>query len=369
MIRPRPARIDSDPFPCPLGLDGWAAMNLEMPARVPRTEYSAHEHWPLVSQVLGRAIDQHSPAVERQRASQDFVQAWGYDFWWSVCIGSTVDLAEKRTRLGHAEYAAGGSDRDDEVGCPWRDVAEVLAFDPWAIYGRRDRATLVRRFEEQYLGNCAAHPGCVNMSGIYITLVSGLIDVFGWDLLLAAAGEDPKGFGEVTTRYADWIMQYFEALAEARIPAVMVHDDMVWTSGPFIRPAWYREFIFPAYHRLFRPLIESGKKVTFTSDGNWTPFIDDVVATGVHGVVMEPCTDMARFAERHGRTHYFIGNADTRILLAGDQAQIRAEVERCMAIGKSCPGFFLAVGNHIPANTPVANALCYDAAYRALAQR
>ena len=86
-------------------------------------------------------------------------------------------------------------------------------------------------------------------------------------------------------------------------------------------------------------------------------FLDDVADVGAHGFLMEPMTDMAYVAEKYGRTHFFIGNADTRILLSGTKAEIRAEVERCMDIGKNCPGFFLAVGNHIPANTPVASAL------------
>ncbi len=33
--------------------DGWAALNLEMPRRVPRTEYSAPRHWELVKAVTG----------------------------------------------------------------------------------------------------------------------------------------------------------------------------------------------------------------------------------------------------------------------------------------------------------------------------
>ena len=40
-----------------------------------------------------------------------------------------------------------------------------------------------------------------------------------------------------------------------------------------------------------------------------------------------------------------------------------------MAIGKSCPGFIMAVGNHIPSNTPVENALYYNEVYEELAQR
>jgi uroporphyrinogen-III decarboxylase len=98
-------------------------------------------------------------------------------------------------------------------------------------------------------------------------------------------------------------------------------------------------------------------------------FFDDVVDCGVHGLVFEPCCDMRLFAEKYGKTHYFFGNADTRILLSGTKQQIRGEVERCMDIGKGCPGFFLAVGNHIPANTPTESVLYYDEVYRELRNR
>ncbi len=40
-----------------------------------------------------------------------------------------------------------------------------------------------------------------------------------------------------------------------------------------------------------------------------------------------------------------------------------------MNIGKSCPGFIMAVGNHIPPNTPVENALYYNEVYEELASR
>ncbi len=83
----------------------------------------------------------------------------------------------------------------------------------------------------------------------------------------------------------------------------------------------------------------------------------------------EYSTDMAAVAERHGRTHAFVGNVDTRILLSGTRVQIRTEVGRCLAIGKSCPGFFLAVGNHIPHNTPVDGALHYQEVYEEMSRR
>jgi uroporphyrinogen-III decarboxylase len=85
--------------------------------------------------------------------------------------------------------------------------------------------------------------------------------------------------------------------------------------------------------------------------------------------VFEPLTDLAGIVERYGQTHAIVGNADTRVLLSGSKAQIRAEVERCMGLGRACPGFFMAVGNHIPANTPVESAIYYNQVYEELCER
>jgi uroporphyrinogen-III decarboxylase len=271
--------------------------------------------------------------------------------------------------MGHAEYADGGVDRRDTVYSLFDDPQDVLNFDPWESLGVKGKAELVRRFEAHYDANCQANPGGVNMTGTYVTLISGMIDLFGWDMLLLAAGTDMKRFGDLANRYALWMQQYYDALAETDIPVVMVHDDIVWSSGAIFRPSWYREYVFPNYKKYLEPLIESGKKVMFCSDGDLTDFIDDIAACGVHGFVFEPMTSLEYVAERYGQTHVIVGNADTRILLNGSKAAIRAEVERCMSLGHNCPGFFMAVGNHIPSNTPVESALYYNQVYNELRRR
>ncbi len=80
-------------------------------------------------------------------------------------------------------------------------------------------------------------------------------------------------------------------------------------------------------------------------------------------------TDLKYIVEKYGQTHVIIGNADTRILLYGTREDIRREVERCMALGRDCPGFFMAVGNHIPPNTPVESCLYYNEVYEELSRR
>lgn len=348
--------------------DGISAFNMEMPARVPRTEYSAHNHWDLVKTVTGIKVDQYSTSEEKSRARKEFIKKWNYDFIWRILIHNDV-YNGLYTKMGHAAYAADGIDFLNDVNCPFTDPEQVLIFDPVEAYGQRDKKILISNFENHYKGLCELNNDTVNMSGIYITCISGLIEIFGWDMLLSAAGMDPEVLGKVTDRYAEWMQQYFDALAETDMPVVMVHDDIVWTSGAFFHPEWYRKYVFPNYKKYFAPLRESKKKIIYTSDGNYTEFIDDIVACGVNGFVMEPSTDMNYIAEKYGKTHSFVGNADTRILLNGSREDIKAEVKRCMDIGKKCPGFFMAVGNHIPSNTPVENALYYNEVYEKCSRR
>lgn len=349
-------------------IDGWAAINLEMPDRIPRTEYSAHFHWELVKKVTGINAGAKSSLEIQNKASSKFMKAWNYDFFWNILIHNQI-YNGMHTKMGHAEYAAEVSDYDNELSLLYDDPEDALFFDPWEMYGKRDKNTIIRDLNADYRSKCELNSDTVNMTGIYVTCMSGLIEIFGWDILLSAAGIDSNGFGEVTNRYASWIKQYFDALAECEAPVVMIHDDIVWTAGAFLHPDWYRKYIFPNYKKCFTPLIESGKKIIYTSDGNYNQFIDDVAATGIHGFVLEPTTDMKYIAEKYGKTHVFIGNADTRILLSGTKEEIRTEVKRCMEIGKKYPGFFMAVGNHIPPNTPIENALYYNEVYEELSKR
>ena len=348
--------------------NGMAALNLEMPDIVPRVEYSAESHWELVNKVTGSSVNAHSGQAEREAATNAFIGAWDYGFVWNILTHNQI-FGDKVTKMGHAVYASGGVDYDNVLYELFKDPEDIYNCDMYGLYGARDIKTLTAEYNAHYGSQCARGLDTVTMTGIYVTCMSGMIEMLGWDTLLMAAGLDSRAFGDFVYRYAGWIGQYFEALAMCESPVVMIHDDIVWSSGAFLHPDFYREFIFPSYKKLFRPLHEAGKKILFTSDGDFTMFIDDIARCGVNGFVMEPLTDMAYIAEKYGNTHAFVGNVDTAVLLMGGKEDIEAEVKRCMDIGKKCPGFFLAVGNHIPSNTPVDNALYYDEVYRRLAKR
>ncbi len=350
--------------------DGWAALNLKMPKRIPRTEYSAESHWDLINAVTEIPVTLDSPDDVKNHARKTFTspEHWNYDFFWKTGIGGSF-LGKFRTNMGHAVYAAGGTDYNDNITSLFQTPEDVLAFDPLENLDIPDHSKTVDFFSNDYQNAVDRHPTGVNMSGTYISCVSGLIDMFGWDMLLMAMGTDSEKMGHLTNRYAEYMQHYYNALAETDVPVVMIHDDIVWTSGPFTSPDWYRKYVFPNYKKYLAPLIDSNKKIMFTSDGNYSLFIDDIADCGFNGFVLEPTTDMNYIAETYGKTHCFIGNADTRILLSGSREDIYNEVKRCFDIGKDCPGFVMAVGNHIPSNTPVENAIYYNEVYESMAVR
>lgn len=328
---------------------GWQAVNLEMPESVARTEYCSHPK--LVKSITG--VDPR----EDGGAWRLFYDAVGYDLIWWCNDGPR--WTGRQTNMGHAEFQEGGTDYDDNVHCPFASPEEVLSFDPADEYGVPEIKERAEYFEESYRNGQAAYPNQIFPGGYYKTIFSACIQAFGWDMFLSAAALDYEKFNGVLEGFFRISMANYEAWARTSAPVFICHDDIVWTSGPVFHPDWYRKYVFPRYKKLWRVLKDAGKIVLFCSDGDFTMFIDDIAEAGADGFIFEPMTDLATVVSKYGQTKVIIGNVDTRALTFGTKEDIKAEVQRCMELGKPCPGFFIAVGNHIPHNVPLENALYY----------
>ncbi len=314
---------------------GMDTLCLRPTPRLAHTEYSMEYHKDYVGK-LGKPI----------------AEAWDYDLRWCTNDGPIHWPHQGRvTDMGHAEYAADGSDLRAGAKCPFEDVEEVYAFDPISEYGISGHRELVRFYEEWYQKTQAECPDLVVTGGRYKTVVSAALDIFGWDMLLEAAGMDRERFAKVLERIGHYSLLHAQAWAETSIEAYIQHDDMVWTTGPFMDPKVYRGVIFPMYRRMWEPLRKAGKKVLFCADGTYDMFMDDVAACGAEGFIFEPTNDLDGVCRRFGKTHAIVGSkVDCRTLAMGTWEQVRAEMDATLALAKQCPGFMWAVGNHIPAN-------------------
>lgn len=309
--------------------------------RFARTEYS------LEYQRAGAASDRYADA-------RSLYARWDLNFLWTTQDGLRGEWAKwgRCTDMGHAEYAAGGTDLHPPERCPFASVEDVWAFDAVAEYGLPAMAEQVAAYEDWVWEKRRDFPDQLCPGGYYKTIVSGAIQAFGWDMLLEAAAERDK-IERVFDGFFRRTLFHMEAWARTSAEAVIQHDDFVWTAGAFMRPEIYRSVLIPRYAELWKPLKRAGKKVLFCADGDFREFAADVVAAGADGLIFEPVMEFGEMAEKFGQTTVLVGSAvDCRDLTFGSWETVRAAVDRSLALARRCRGVILATGNHLPANIP-----------------
>jgi len=320
--------------------------------RLAHTEYCSNE--PLIRHVTGR-----DPRTDPE-AGKLFNKEWELDLLWSVNDGPVPWSQRGRTTdMGHAVFLEGGRDKRETRRCPFGSVEDVWEFDAVEEYGLPEMDELVRYYEQSYQEGQAANPEQVFTAGYYKTIVSGAIEAFGWDMLLLAAS-DWERFEKVLDSIFRLSLHHYRAWAQTSAPVFISHDDMVWSAGAFMHPDFYRRAIFPRYKALWDVLKKAGKKVLFCSDGTWTQFATDIAEAGADGFIFEPTCDLDYMVRNFGKTHVLVGSkVDCRTLTFGTKDQIRAEIDATLELAFDCPGFMFAVGNHIPSNVPIENAVFY----------
>lgn len=341
---------------------GWQALNLQMPDKIPHTEYCSHPEW--VKRLTG--LDPRIPE-QAGAAWLALIREWDYDLRWMTMA---LPNQPRLTHMGTAIWSeAIEQSFHDNRQCPFHSFEDVLSFDPVETIGLQDHAALVEHYSRTWRAAQDATPTCVVPGGYYNTIFSWCILTFGWEMFLTAAALDEERFDRVLEGFCQVSQTVFDAQAECGCEFFICHDDIVWTQGAVFHPDWYRKHVFPRYRRLWAPLLDAGIKILFCSDGDFTEFVDDLADLGAHGFIFEPMTDLEYVVRRYGRDKVIVGNMDCRVLMSGTPDDIRAEVKRCADLGRDCPGYFFAVGNHIPYNIPVDSVQVYADAIEEMGRR
>jgi len=317
-------------------------IHLKHTPRWAHTQYSLEYHRQFLAETAGIPTgDEHLLS----RAMGDLQ----IDLLWHTNDG-LIDwtAAGRTTNMGHAAYAADGSDQLSSLKSPFDSAAEVYAFDAVREYGLPDFPEQVQAYEHLLNQAHSNYPEQLTTGGYYKTLVSGAIAAFGWEAFLLA-GTDPQRLASVLDTFFQRTLFFMRAWAATSVDVVIQHDDFVWTSGPFLHPEFYRQEIIPRYAELWKPLHAAGKKVLFCSDGCFVDFASDIVAAGADGLIFEPCNDFNWMASEFGGTTCLVGSAiDCRDLAAGDWAKVDFDIARTMTALANVRGAVVAVGNHLP---------------------
>lgn len=321
-------------------------LQLKDPERWGHSEYSLDYHADYLRQRTG--VEPGKPGFDA--AVRETFQ---FDFEFRTNDG-LIDWAQagRVSDMGHAVYAADGTDQREPTPSPFQTPEQVWEFDAVTEYGLPDEKDQIAAYEQMVINARTNAPRVVQPLGTYKTIMSGAIASFGWDMLLLAASDQQK-MSTVLDSFFRRAHFLYRCIAQTSTEVVLTHDDFVWTSGPFLHPEVYREVIIPRYKALWDEVHKTGKTVVFCSDGDFTEFAEDVVDAGADALIFEPCCDYGFMHERVGDRCCLIGSyVDCRDLTFGHWDKVKNDIDRTFETLQDSRGAIVAVGNHLPPNIP-----------------
>lgn len=246
-----------------------------------------------------------------------------------------------------------------------RDADEVWAFDTRRV-GYSDLVTPAPhpcaaqdiRARERALGDVGLY-----YAMLYTTLFMWPVEVFGWEVFMTAAMEDPGRFHEQILRpFAAQSREIVAGIVRGSdSPLVFVHDDLCDARGPVFRPDWYESYIFPHYAGILSPAREAGRRVVLVADGNLSALLPRLPELGFDGLMFEsPATPLEDVLAAFNRPdHILIGGIETARLTMGTPSQISGMVRDIGARTAGLPGFAIASGGGLHDNIPMVNLEAY----------
>jgi len=184
--------------------------------------------------------------------------------------------------------------------------------------------------------------------------------LMGFETFSYAMVEQPELVAAVTNKAGEIICSMFEVIAEQdNIGALWISDDIAYTEGLMVSPAFLREHVFPWFKRIGNIARSLGVPYMYHSDGDlWQvmpDLIDDIGFNALQPI--EPkAMDIRELKQKIGDRVCLIGNLDLGYTLTrGTPEEVVEETkQRIRDIGPG-GGYCVGSSNTVPYYVPVGN--------------
>lgn len=159
-------------------------------------------------------------------------------------------------------------------------------------------------------------------------------------------------------------------LLDAGADAILVGDDIAFNAGPFLPPRVMRQVVYPLYRWLIAEIKRHrAVPVLLHSDGQLTPVLDEILASGFEGLhSLQPSAgmDIAEIKRRYGKDLVLVGNIDLDyVMTMAPPGEVEEVVRKTIDAAAPGGGFILSTCNALIEAVPPANALAmYETARR-----
>jgi len=316
----------------------------------------------------------YDPWTNPQQAYADSYKALDMD-WVIGLPNRTVKIAPGESCYTdvdgtiYTEWGMSGSAWREEF--LFHDMESILAYNP--IENLIGEKLVSPQYTQDQLDRRQADQDLLGDSAIvtsiyYTTLFQFGIMIFDWELFLMTARTEPDRFQRVLEGFAEVSRRNITKWAEGPVDLILMHDDIAMERGMVFHPAWYRKNLFPLYEYILEPLKNhKDLKIAFVSDGNYNEVLDDLVAIGFDGfMINSPAMDLGEIAKKLGDKVFLAGGIDTNILTLGRPEDVEREVKVCIEKVKPARGFFMHSGGDLPHNIPLENLHAYFSTTREL---
>jgi uroporphyrinogen decarboxylase len=146
----------------------------------------------------------------------------------------------------------------------------------------------------------------------------------------------------------------FDAVAQIQqlpnVAAVWAVDDIAFGSGPIIKPAYLRKYVFPWYKEMARRCHDAGMFFCFHSDGVLWDVLPDLLEIGVDALhpIDPTCMDIAEVKRRVGDRLCLFGNISNEILMTGTPEEVAALTKQRLREIAPGGGYCVGSGNSVP---------------------
>lgn len=172
------------------------------------------------------------------------------------------------------------------------------------------------------------------------------LETIGMEEFLISMMTNPDFVSHAIDVYVTHSIEYFKAMKDAGVDAIMTTDDYCDNRGPMMGKKLFRKFILPGIRRQSEAIHGLGLYFIKHTDGNLWDILGDLIDSGIdgwHGIQPRIGMDLALLKERFGDKLCLFGGVDCETLIAGTPETVREEVRH--AIRHAGPGGGLVVTN------------------------
>ncbi len=140
--------------------------------------------------------------------------------------------------------------------------------------------------------------------------------------------------------------------------AVFTASDIADNSGPFFNPEQMRRLVLPYASRWAEKIHGMGMYAIMHSDGQLTPYLDELAGTGIDALQAIDSIagmNMAQAREIVGNRLCLCGNVDCGLLLRGTPEEVRDATAALLQEQKNFGAFVLGASNAVQKDVPMEN--------------